>query len=313
MEQSPDNNSGPASGGSDRNILVAFIVLVAVGGSNAVAVSISNLDLPPFWAAAARFGLTALIFWVIVLARRLPLPKGRGLQGTILYGLLSVGLSYSFLYWGLLDVPPGMTMVILALVPLMTFFFALLHGLEPFRWRGLLGALVAFAGILLGVGGQLGSGVALVSVLALVAGAACIAEGSVVYKLFPPSHPVVTNALATTTGTAFLFIVSLVAGEAWSLPSTAATWASFFYLVLIGSVLLFYLYLVVLGRWTASATSYSFMLFPISTVVLSWLITGEQITTSFLFGGLLVLVGVWIGAITPAQVEDASKVEAPSP
>ena len=47
----------------------------------------------------------------------------------------------------------------------------------------------------------------------------------------------------------------------------------FAYLVLIGSVVLFYLYLYVLARWTASATAYSFLLFPVVTVLIAaWLV-----------------------------------------
>jgi drug/metabolite transporter (DMT)-like permease len=148
----------------------------------------------------------------------------------------------------------------LAFVPLMTLFFAWAHGLETLRWRGLMGALIATAGILVGVVRGFGSTVHVPSLLALVAGTACLAEASVIFKLFPQSHPVATNVLALTTGTSPLIVLSLLAGEEWSLPTTPNTWASFAYLVLIGSVVVFYLYLHVLARWTASATSYSFLL-----------------------------------------------------
>ena len=278
---------------------IAFGLLVLIGGSNAVAVRFSNLELPPFWGAAIRFSAAALIFWTIVFARRIPLPEGRARAGVLLYGFLAVGASYAFLYWGLLRVQAGLSMVVLALVPLMTLFFALAHGIETFRWRGLVGALVAIAGILLGVAGGLGTEVPIPSLLALVAGAACIAEGSVVFKLFPPSHPVATNALAVTTGAMLLLGVSRLAGEEWKLPETSTTWAAFTYLVLIGSVVLFYLYLFVLARWTASATAYSFLLFPVATVVIAAWLAGEVVTPAFVVGGGLVLAGVWLGAVSP--------------
>jgi drug/metabolite transporter (DMT)-like permease len=35
----------------------------------------------------------------------------------------------------------------MAFVPLLTFFFAMAHGLERFRWRGLFGAALGVAGI----------------------------------------------------------------------------------------------------------------------------------------------------------------------
>ncbi|MBI3159633.1 MAG: EamA family transporter [Chloroflexi bacterium] len=285
----------------DRASLSAFVLMVLIGGSNAVAVRFSNLELPPFWGAATRFVATALIFWLVIFSRRLPLPKGRALIGALLFGFLSVGASYAFLYWALVHVQAGLSMVILALGPLLTFFFAWAHGLEAFRWRGLLGSLLAFGGIFIGVGGEIGTTVAVTPLLALLAGAACIAEGSIVFKLFPKSEPLVTNALAVSTGALVLVVVSVMAGEPRPLPATPTTWAAFLYLVFIGSVVLFYLYLYVLDRWTASGTSYAFLLFPVSAVVVGAWLAGEVVSPRFLLGGLLVLLGVWVGALAPEK------------
>ncbi len=289
---------GFAVGRFSRATLIAFAVLVVIGGSNAVAVRFSNLELPPFWGAALRFSAAALIFWMIVLVRRIELPKGRALIGTIFYGLITIGASYAFLYWALVRIQAGLGMVVLAFVPLLTLFFAWAHGQERISWRGLVGALVAIAGIVFGVAGTLGASAPIPPLLAVVAGAACMAEGSVVFKTFPKSDPVATNALAVTTGSLLLFGLSFAAGEEWQLPATANTWSAFTYLVVIGSVVLFYLYLYVLARWTASATAYSFLLFPVTTVIIAALIAGEALTPSFVVGGILVLAGVWLGALS---------------
>lgn len=102
--------------------------------------------------------------------------------------------------------------------------------------------------------------------------------------------------------------LSLVAGETWILPATTTTWAVFIYLVLVGSVLMFYLYLTVLARWTVSATSDSLLRFPVVTVPLAALLAGEVITTTFVIGGALGLFAVWLGAISgspPVTAPDA--------
>jgi drug/metabolite transporter (DMT)-like permease len=247
----------------------------------------------------------ALVFWVIVAVRRLSLPRGRALIGAVLYGLVGVGAAYAFVYWGLLRIPAGFGGAILALVPLMTLFLAWAHGLETLRWQGLVGALMATAGVVVSVVGGFGGAVHVPSLLALVAGTACLAEAAVVFKLFPKSHPVVTNAVALAAGAPVLIILSLLVGEEWSLPTTLNTWAAFAYLVLIGSVVVFSLYLYVLSRWTASATSYSFMLIPVATVVIAAWLLGEAVTITFVVGAALVLTGVWVGAIrsSPKTVE----------
>ena len=100
-----------------------------------------------------------------------------------------------------------------------------------------------------------------------------------------------------TVGTLPLVAASLLAREEWRLPATPATWAAFGYLTLIGSVVVFYLYVFVLGRWTASTTSYSFLLIPAATVIIAAWLAGEAITLAFVLGGIIVLAGVWLGAI----------------
>ena len=105
--------SGSDSGATQANIgtLIAFVLLVFVGGNNAVAVRFSNLELPPFWGAGIRFASAALIFWTVVLVRRTALPKGRALIGALLYGVLAVGAAYAFLYWAILRVEAGLAML----------------------------------------------------------------------------------------------------------------------------------------------------------------------------------------------------------
>jgi drug/metabolite transporter (DMT)-like permease len=303
--------NGMVSALSGRATLLAFAVLVLVGGTNAVAIRFSNLELPPFWGAGSRYAAAALIFWAIVLVRRIALPKGRALVGALLYGLLGTGASFAFVYWALLRVQASQAIVVLALIPLITLFLAWAHGLEALSWRRVIGALVAIVGIFIVVGAGLGASVPVLSLLALLAGSVCVAEGSVIVKLFPQGHPVATNAVALTAGSLLLIGLSLVTGEAWILPATTTTWAVFIYLVLFGSVLMFILYLTVLTRWTASATSYSFLLFPVVTVPLAALLAGEVITITFVIGGALGLFGVWLGAISgslPVTATDAVPV-----
>ena len=277
--------------------LSAFGTVVVLGGSNAVAVRFSNLDLPPFWGAAFRFGSAALIFWIIVLVQKLALPRGSALFGTIIFGILTIGISYALLYWALLFVPASTTMVIGALGPLITFLLAWAHGQEKFRWQGLLGGVVAFLGILYGIGNQIGSSLPLIPVLAVLVGFTATSEGTVLFKSFPKSNPLVVNAISLSVGTILLLLVSIIAGETWSLPSTKSALLAYVYLVLGGSVSLFYLYLFVLTRWTASATSYSFLLFPVATIGIAAWLGGEVITIQFLIGSAVVLAGVWLGVI----------------
>jgi drug/metabolite transporter (DMT)-like permease len=286
--------------------LFAFLGVAVLGGSNAVAVRFSNFELPPFWGAALRFGSAAAIFWVVVFIRRIKVPGGRALAGALIYGALTIGISYAFLYWGLVYIPASLAIVLLTLGPLFTFIFAWAHGQEPFRWRGLIGAIVAFTGIMIGLGAEIGVSVPLLALGALVAGVAAGSEGTVVYKSYPRSSAVAVNALALSTGAVILLVISLIAGEPWLLPETQATWTAYIYLVVGGSVVMFYALLYVLNRWTASATSYALLLVPVATFVIAAWLLDEQISSRFLLGSLVVVIGVWLGALSQAK-SDSTK------
>jgi drug/metabolite transporter (DMT)-like permease len=62
----------------DRTTLAAFAVLSLIGGLNVVAVKFSNQELAPLFGAAVRFAAAAVLLFVFVAIRRIPLPKGAG-------------------------------------------------------------------------------------------------------------------------------------------------------------------------------------------------------------------------------------------
>lgn len=290
------------SEGVQRSTIAAFAGIVLIGGLNAVAIKFSNQELPPFWGATLRFGLAALLLLAIVVVRRIALPRGRALIGSVLYGILGFGLSYAFAYWGLLETPAGLAMILLATVPLLTLLLAVLQRLEKFNLQGIVGALIALGGIAVVFGDRaLGAGpAALPYMLAVLGAALAIAETNVVVKHFPRSHPLANNAVAMGIGTLMLLGVSLAAGESFALPSQLDTIAAVGYLVAMGSVALFMLFLYVIERWTASATSYTLLLMPLVTAAAAWLLLREPITAALVGGGALVLVGVYIGAFAPS-------------
>ena len=277
-------------------MLAAFLGLIVLGGSNAVAIKIGSNELPPFWGATMRFGLATIVLAAIALVVRPPWPRGRNLMGALLYGLIGFAASYSFAYVGLVEAPAGVAGVLIATAPLLTLLLAVAQRLETFRWQGLAGSLLAAAGIGVVFSNQLGVQVPFLSLLALLVSSLCIAETNVVAKLIPPGHPISANLIGMAVGTVLLGAISLLVGEAWTLPAEASTWVSVLYLASVGSVALFLTYLFVLARWTATATSYSLLLMPLWTVTAAALLLDESISPAFAIGGALVIAGTYVGA-----------------
>jgi drug/metabolite transporter (DMT)-like permease len=284
---------------ADGVVIAAFFAMVVCIGGNVIAIKyISRAgDLDPLWAAASRFVLASAIFTVAACRLRAPRPRGRALLGALLYGALSIGAFFGFVYWGLQRAPAGMAGVFLATGPLLTFLLALLHGQERFRWQSVAGGAVVIAGSAVIVGDGVDKGVPLTSLIAILAASICAAEGAIVVKAFPPVHPATRNAIGMAVGAVMLLGLMPFFDESYSFPVAGSTWLAQAYLVFFGSVGVFGLYLFVLGRWTASAASYEFVLAPIVAVVLAAWLLDEQITQTFVVGAVLVLVGVYLGAI----------------
>jgi drug/metabolite transporter (DMT)-like permease len=100
-----------------------------------------------------------------------------------------------------------------------------------------------------------------------------------------------------SAGALGLVAAAAIAGDSFSLPDGAATWSAVAYLVTLGSMGVFLLYLYVLRRWDASRAAYSFVLIPIVTVILSAWLDDEPIGLALVAGGALVLAGVYVGAL----------------
>lgn len=282
----------------DARSLAAFAALVVITAGNAVAVRYVTNQMPSFWGAATRFASASLIFFAYVLIKRLQLPRGRALVGTLIFGGLQFGFSYGMGYWALQKIPAGLGSVMFAAIPLFTILFAVAVRLERFQWKSILGSFIALGGVLILSDEQINHQVPLANLLAMLGMVMCFAMATIVVKKFPPVPIAVMNAVAMMTGAAILFGLSLAFGEKPALPGDAATWLAQLSLILPGSVLLFVVLLYLLKRWPASAVSFQVVVSPIIAVALSAWLLGEPPTPGLLLGGPLVLLGVYLGAIS---------------
>lgn len=289
--ESPRTEAAP-----DRLTFLALAGVTLLGGTNAIAVDVTVMELAPFWGAAIRFLAAAALMLIVVVATRRSLPRGRSLWGAGLYGLFGFTAAYGLGYTAIKDVPAGTLMVLVALTPLFTFGLAIAHGQEQFHVQGLVGAVIAVIGVGVVFADQLSADVPLFSLLLVILMAAAIAEAGVIVKWIPKSDPFATNGVAMLIGGGLLAFLSFVAAEPRALPASQGTWVALLYLVLLGSVAMFGLYVFALQRWRASGVSYVTLLMPVVTVVLAAVLSGDPITPSFVLGSAVIIGGVYVGA-----------------
>jgi drug/metabolite transporter (DMT)-like permease len=295
---------------ADRRVLAAFAAVVLLGGTNLVLVVVTTRELDPLWAAGLRFGAAAVLAFAAVALLRLPVPRGRVLLASIAYGALAFFLGFALFYWGTREVPAGIASVVMGAVPLLTFYLALAQRLERFRLRGLVGACLAIVGIAV-ISARSPGSLPVVPLLAVFGSAATAGQAAITIRRIRDVHPLTVNAIGLASGGVLLLATSAVAGESHALPSSPGVWAALAVMVA-STPLLFVLFVLVVQRWSASAASYQFAMFPLVSIVLGSILLDEQVSAALLVGAPLVILGVYVGALAPDRARPPEPAVEPS-
>ena len=295
------NNSKHSNVSLSSEILLPFIGFVIFAGAAPVAMRITFKEIGPFWMGVFRFSLGAAFFWLLSFRSKLEFPKGRTLQGAILFGFLGIGLSFVFFSWGLVKTSASLAAILLATVPLMTLLLSVIQGTELLTRRSIFGSILVIIGTAITVGGPTAGTYSFPHIASILIGSAFLAQSTVVIKKYPPNPPVMTSAIGMTVGTLVLIIASLISGEAWIIPVFRETRYALAYLTIFATIVSFILYLRVLQKWTASGTAYSFVIVPLVTVLVASKLSNEEISANFIVGGTTVLLGVLVGALLPQK------------
>lgn len=293
----------------ESSTLTAFAAAVIFLGVNFVAVRYSNQELPPFWGASFRFILASVLLFSLTRWRKISLPRGPALTGAALFGLFAFAVNFGLLYWALTRVSAGTASVMFATIPLITQLIASLIGQEKLTGRGILGAAIVIAGISVVFFDQLRFDVPFVYFGAVLLAATSAALSGIVVKHFPKSNPMATNVIGMGVAAILLLVLSLITRESRVLPSLPSTWLALGWLVT-SSIVGFVLMVWLLSRWSATATSYIGVLTPLVTVAVASVLARQTPSLTFLAGSLLVLSGVYVGAISSPGSQPVRSVSA---
>ena len=169
----------PRAGGA-----AAFVTTSVLAGGNAVSIRFSNRELAPLWGAGLRFSLAAALLGAVMVVLKLS-PAGTALTGAVLYGLLNFGAGLALAYYALVQLHAGFVQMLLALVPLVTLLLAVAQRQERLHLAAVAGTLLAVAGVAVLSRAPLRESLPLLSVLATLGSAVCIAQAAVLVRRFP--------------------------------------------------------------------------------------------------------------------------------
>lgn len=275
-----------------------FIVTLVLWASAFVAIPIALKDMTASQVITTRLVISFLIFLPVVIHAwpKVIRPQiRRDWKLLLLLGFTGITLYMFALTYGQRTIGAGETSLIVNMTPLATGFFAALFLKEAFRKRMIFGALVALLGVaflVLSRGGGLQIDPNALLILAAVISA------SIYYiiqrKLRKRYSPTLLAALTFFTGTLFALPFSAPIFESFA----AMTWRSggaVVYLGAIASTIAYIGWAFILSKMPAGKAALYLYYIPVLSTIMGWLILDETITFSFLFAGVLIILGVMVG------------------
>jgi drug/metabolite transporter (DMT)-like permease len=240
--------------------LCLLLVLAFLWGSSYPLIRVALEAFPPFTLVALRVAGVAVLFGVLLLALRAPLPRGRDAWRSLLaQALLGNAVPWALVAWAQQHVSSGLAGVLNSTSPLFVLLFGLAAGRSEaapaWKW---LGALLGVAGVALALLPQPGGGAPLAQ-LALLLGSMLYAAAALHGRRLVSLSP-----LASATGTmlwaaVFLVPLSLATERPWTLEPSARALAALALLTVFstGCALLLYFRLVrTLGPLGVASQSY---------------------------------------------------------
>lgn len=280
--------------------LIAAIVVLQVVASFAYPIAKYGLAvIEPFTFAFYRFIIASSVLLILTRLKKYSLPIARcDYLRILLLGVLIIPLNQTFFLLGQSMTAAGHGAFIFATTPMFIFVLALLHLREKYSHRRLIGVVAALAGVatIMLSGGidvrrqyLIGDLIILVSVVAW-------AYYTIIGKPLVRKYGALRiTAYALASGSALYFPFGLYRAVQFDYGAvTPAAWGSVIYMAVGLSLVVYVLWYWVLKYMEASRIAVFHNVQPILATVISALWLGEKLGTTFVTGGLLVLLGLAI-------------------
>ncbi|MFC2967379.1 DMT family transporter [Acidimangrovimonas pyrenivorans] len=272
-----------------------LLLLALIWGGSFLSIRLALDEVGVLTSVAFRVGGAAVVLWVYVLGRRLPLPRRpRVWAAFLVMGLLNNVIPFSLITWGELHIASGLASILNASTAIFgVLVAALVFADERLGPRRALGVLTGFAGVATAVGPSALTGLDLTSLgqLAVLGAASSYACAAAFARAsFKGVAPQVAAAGMLTGSTLVLVPAALLRDGAPSLDYSAATWGALVYLAVLASAGAYLLYYRVLAMAGAGNLSLVTLLVSPVAILLGWLVLGETLPRHAFAGfGLLAL------------------------
>jgi drug/metabolite transporter (DMT)-like permease len=288
---------------TDPHVVAAFVVVALVWGSTWLVIKGQIGPVPPSWSVTWRFAGATMGMWALGLARGdirpgALMPERRVLAHAALIGVSLFCANFQFVYRAESHLTSGLVAVVFALLLVPNAVFSRIFLGTPVTRGFFLGSAIALAGIVLlmiheyhaaPAGSDVPLGAAMTMLALLFASTGNVLQAAPVLRQVPA---------AMLLAWAFLFGACADFGLAWMLSGPPVfDWApayvgSVAYLALIGSVLTFPLYNLLLREMGPGRAAYNGVLVPVVAMLLSTAFEGYRWSALNVGGAALSLIGL---------------------
>jgi drug/metabolite transporter (DMT)-like permease len=273
-----------------------YAATVFIWGTTWLAIAFQVGEVPVTTSIMYRFALAAivLVVFLVVLGKlqRLTL-KQHG--SCLLLGLCLFSCNFIFMYNSARYIPSGLISIVFSMATVLNMFNGWLFFKKRPSQRLVMGAVTGIVGIVLlfwpDLQNSAKAGDTVLGLLLALGGTYCFSLGNMQsIRLQAQGLTVLSaNGYGMGYGALLLLILGLASGQSLALSTAPVYLGSLIYLALIGSVLGFSFYLILVGRLGAQKAAYTTVMFPLVALGLSTIFEG-YVWTPLAFMGLAVVM-----------------------
>ena len=284
-----------------NTIGLPILALIWVGffwGTTWIASKEGVSHMPSLQLVATRQFISGTLYILFFIITKEPWPKGKQWKTIIILGILNFTLSNGLSTSGVKYISSGLGAIIAAIFPIWVVIISFFRG-ERIAKLAVFGLLISFGGICIIFYEHLADflipdfrlGIVL-SVLATISWA----FGTLYTKKKAASfNPYFSLGLQMFISSILLFAVNGAMGTSISLSEIPLnSWFAISYLVIIGSVITFNVFVYCLQHLPPEVSSIYAYINPIVALLLGVVFFGESLTLSIFLGGLVTLVGLYL-------------------
>ena len=287
---------------------IELVLLALLWGGSFFSIAIALREIGPFTTVLHRVGWAALLLWIIVLARGLPIPRDWRVWGAFLImGCLNNVIPFSLMSWGQLHVESGLVSIFNAMTaPLGVLVAACLLVDERLTATRAAGVALAFSGacVIIGIDNLGALDLRALGQWAVIAGTLSYALASTWGKLtLRGVDPMVAAAGMLTGSTLVMAPVAGIVEGAPVLALSFATWSAIAYFAIFATALAYLLYYRVLGMAGAGNLMLCTLLIPPVAILLGWAFLNEKLAPEAFAGFGLIALGLVVidGRLIPGR------------